>query len=283
MTSSINQIFVTKSDGEKVFYDQEKLKSALLRAGASEENCAKVLKSVEENLHDGISTRKIYSFAYAQLKKYKSHRAAGRYRLKNAIMELGPSGYPFENFVGKLFESMGFQSKVGVLVKGKCVQHEVDVVAIKEGLQVIAEVKFRSDFRGKVNVQVPLYINSRFADIKAKWMDENKFPNLDLHGFVVTNGRLTVDAIKYAECVGLGMISWDYPADKSLKSIIDKSGLHPLTSLHSLRKVDKRALLDNDLVLASQLIERQDLLKELHVSDKQIVRILKEAELLVKS
>jgi hypothetical protein len=128
-----------------------------------------------------------------------------------------------------------------------------------------------------------LYIHSRFADIKAKWEEEKKFPNLDLHGFVVTNGRLTIDAIHYAECVGLGLISWDYPANKSLKSIIDKSGLHPLTSLHSLRKVDKRALLDKDLVLASQLVDRQDLLKELNISEKQITRILKEAELLVKS
>lgn len=283
MTNPENQIFVVKSDGSSVPYDSEKLKSALLRSGASEEDCSKVLQSVEANLHNGMSTRRIYSFAYSQLKKQKSHRVAGRYRLKKAIVELGPSGYPFENFVGKLFESMGYQSKVGVLVQGKCVQHEVDVVALKEGLQVIAEVKFRSDFRGKINVQVPLYINSRFADIKAKWEEENKFPNLDLHGYVVTNGRFTADSIKYAECVGLGLISWDYPADKSLKSIIDKSGLHPLTSLHSLRKVDKKALLDKDLVLASQLMDRQDLLKEINISDKQIVRILKEAELLIKS
>ena len=124
MENPENQIFVIKSDGKKVAYDSEKLKSALLRAGASEEDCFKVLRAVEANLHNGMSTRKIYSFAYSQLKKQKSHKVAGRYRLKNAIVELGPSGYPFENLIGKLFESMGYQSKVGVLVQGKCIQHE---------------------------------------------------------------------------------------------------------------------------------------------------------------
>jgi len=198
-------------------------------------------------------------------------------------MDLGPTGYPFENFVGKLFESMGYQVKVGVLIHGKCVKHEVDVVATKENEQIIIETKFRADFRGKVNVQVPLYIHSRFNDIKAKWEEENRYPNLNLHGYVVTNGRLTEDSINYAQCVGLGMISWDYPSENSLKNYIDTSGLHPLTSLHSLRKLDKRALLEKDLVLASQLIERQDLLKEINLNDKQIKRILNEAELLIRT
>lgn len=283
MNTTGNPFFVTKNDGTKTVYDPAKLKSALIKSGATESECNTVLNNVEAMLVNGISTRKIYQFAYAELKKQKSHRAAGRYRLKNAIMDLGPTGYPFENFVGKLFESMGFRANVGVLVQGRCIQHEVDVVATRENEKVIVETKFRSDFRGKVNVQVPLYIHSRFDDIRAKWEEENNTPRHKLHGFVVTNGRLTEDAINYAKCVGLGMISWDYPTDKSLKYYIDKSGLHPLTSLHSLRKTDKRALLEMDLVLASQLIDRQDLLREINLNEKQIKRVLTEAELLTKS
>lgn len=283
MTNTSKQIIVLKADGTKVAYDPDKLKVALRRAGASDEESHTVLQSVEAKLFDGISTKKIYGYAYAQLKRQKSHRTAGRYRLKKAILDLGPSGYPFENLVGKLFESFGYRVKVSEIIRGNCVKHEVDVVALKPGEQVIVETKFRGDFKGKINVQVPLYINSRFADIRSKWEKENKFPDLNIRGFVVTNGRFTRDAIQYAECVGLGLISWDYPADKSLKSFIDKSGLHPLTSLHSLRKVDKRALLDDRIVLCSQLVDDPGLLKNLHLSSAQISRILREAEVLIKS
>lgn len=278
-----NIIHVIKTDGGKVPYDPEKIRTALSRAGASDQDCDEVLKAIEEKLTDGLSTKVIYDFAYSQLKKRKSHRTAGRYRLKKAILDLGPSGYPFENFVGKLFESKGYRVKVGELVHGKCVQHEVDVVALKPGEQVIIEVKFRGDYRGKVNVQVPLYINSRFNDIRARLEENHDESELNIRGFVATNGRFTQDAIKYAECVGLGLISWDYPTENSLKSLIDKSGLHPLTSLHSLRKTDKRFLLDEDLVLASQLIEHQGILNKLNVPPKQIIKILKEAENLIKS
>ena len=44
-------------------------------------------------------------------------------------MELGPSGFPFEKLVGKILEQEGFETRVGVIVQGNCVQHEVDVIA----------------------------------------------------------------------------------------------------------------------------------------------------------
>jgi len=277
----IHQIQIVKSDGSHVTYDRNKLLTALQNSGANADLSHKISSLVEQQLYSGIQSRKIYQLAYGLLKKH-SHKSAGRYRLKKAILELGPSGYPFETFVGRLFESFGYHVKVGKKIKGKCVQHEVDVVATKPGEQVIVECKFHGDYRSKTNVQVPLYINSRFEDIKAKWAEENKYKDLNVKGFVVTNSRFTLDAIQYAECAGLGLISWDYPEEGSLKYYIDQSGLHPVTSLHALTKSQKKLILEEGIVLCRELIQHADIMRKHSFSEQVIAKVLKEAEILVK-
>ena len=275
------QIAILKATGERAPYDREKLIGAMMRAGANRQQSELIAGKIEPKLYDGIPSGKIYRLAYSLLKKGKSHRAAGRYRLKKAIFDLGPSGHPFENFVGRLFESSGYRAKVAQIIQGKCVQHEVDVIALREGEVVIVEAKFRHDYRGKTTVQVPMYIKSRFDDIKAKWEEEGKYKDRKIRGYVVTNARFTSDAIKYAECAGLGLISWDYPSSGSLKYIIDKSGLHPLTSLHTLKKSEQKTLLENGLVLCRDLSKNRDMLKKMDFSDQKISRVLDEAELLI--
>jgi len=274
-----NQILILKSDGSRVPFSRGKLINALQNSGADHNQASQIVNQVEQRIYDGISSKKIYQFAYSLLKK-KSHNTAGRYRLKKAILELGPSGYPFETFVGRLFESFGYHVKVGKQIKGKCVQHEVDVVATKPGEQVIVECKFHGDYRGKTNVQVPLYINSRFEDIKAKWAEDGQYKDLNVRGYVVTNSRFTQDAIQYAECAGLGLISWDYPKEGSLKYYIDRSGLHPVTSLHSLNKSQKKYLLDEGVVLCSELLSQKELLNNIAMKDTQIKKVLNEAMIL---
>ncbi len=277
------KVKILKSTGEKVDFSLEKLKNGLSAAGANREQVKEIAEEVERKIYDGITTQQIYKLAYSLLRKKRSHKTAGRYRLKKAIFELGPSGFPFEIFVGKLFESFGYNVKMDVMMEGKCVQHEVDVVASKDNTLVIVESKFRSDYRGKTNVQVPLYIHSRFNDIKEKLKDDSKYANYTIRGFVVTNARFTTDAIKYAECAGLGLISWDYPSKSSLKYYIDRSGLHPVTSLHTLRKQEKQLLLEKGIVLCSQLSENKDLLEEAVMDDEKVKKVLDEAELIVRS
>lgn len=274
------QISILKSDGSQVFFDRNKLIQALKNSGASQKQSRDIANEVEKNIYDGISTRKIYQHAYRLLKK-ASHRTAGRYRLKKAIQEMGPSGYPFEIFVGKLFKSFGYQVEIGKQMHGKCIQHEVDVVARKKDEIIIAECKFHSDQRAKTNVQVPLYIHSRFNDIEAKWRESNADDTTKIRGFVVTNTRFTKDAIGFSECAGLGLISWDFPEKNSLKHYIDLSGLHPVTSLHSLNKSQKKIILDEGIVLCRDLMRKPEIMRRHSFNEKLISKVLKEARLLV--
>lgn len=268
-------IRVTKGNGDKVLFDREKLKQALSFSGAGAEEQEKIVTMVEKRIYDGISTKRIYQMAFDLLKK-DSYKIAGRYRLKNAIMEMGPTGFPFEVFVGKIFETMGYEVETGVIVQGKCVQHEVDVIARKPGEMIMVECKFHMDSSSKSGVQVPLYIQSRYLDVKAAW-EEQYGKDLRYRGGVVTNTRFSEDALQYAACAGLVLISWDYPSDTGLKYWIDKTGLQPVTSLISLTKKDKQFLLGKGIVLCSQLEGNKELLKEMGISDFQIRKILNEA------
>lgn len=278
MKERSDPILVLKSNGDKVPFERKKFLNALRYSGASELESHQVLQQLESKLYNGIPTSKIYKLAYSLLKKKKSHRAAGRYRLKKAIFELGPSGYAFEQFISRLFESFGYSVKTDQLIKGKCILHEVDVLAKKDNEVVFVECKFRSDYRGKTDVKVPLYIHSRFNDIEAKWKKEPENENIRMRGYIVTNARFSKDAIEYAECAGLGLISWDYPAESSLKYYIDKSGMHPITSLHSLTKVQKNSLLKEGIVMCSELLKSEILLQQMGLNQKQIEKVFSEAQ-----
>jgi len=273
--SAATEIRVRKNHGGYDLFDVEKLESALNRSGASHDETNAIIEQLLPKLYDGVTTKKIYQIAYGFLRK-RSQRAAGRYRLKKAIMELGPTGYPFEKFVGKLFEADGYKAITGVQLDGKCVGHEVDVVAEKGNKKYMVECKFHSDTRKKSDVKVALYIQSRFLDVSAKWKEEDKNPEMLYRGMVVTNTRFSEDAMQFGKCAGLKVVSWDYPKGNSLKDWIDRSGYHPVTSLGSIRKKEKQMLLEEGIVLCSQLSRNFSVLDKLNLSNTRMRKIKQE-------
>lgn len=272
-------IYVQKRNGDRVLFDEEKLIRALKSSGAKPQEIESALRKVREMLYDGISTHKIYQEAYRSLKK-RSHHSAGRYRLKKAMMELGPTGYPFEKFVGKLFEGNGYRTQVGVIISGACVQHEVDVIARNNTEQIMVECKYHSDVSLKSDVKVALYIHSRFQDVSKAWSELPENKGMQFKGMVVTNTRFSDDAIQYAECAGLKLMSWDYPRGDSLKDRIDRLGYHPLTSLSRLNKTEKQFLLDKGIVLCRDLPKHSDILQSMGFNKQKMERVLTEARAL---
>ena len=252
------------------------------RAQASEELIQQIVTQIESTIYDGITTKKIYQMAFKMLKG-KSRVSASKYKLKKALMELGPSGFPFEKLVGKLLEYEGFETKVGVIVQGNCVQHEVDVIAQKDNTHYMIECKYHSDQGRFCNVKIPLYIHSRFLDVEKQW-EHQKGHEAKLHkGGVYTNTRFTTDAIQYGKCVGLLLTSWDYPLGNGLKDRIDQSGLHPLTALTTLTKVEKTKLLEKGIVLCKELHETSNLLNQIGIDKTRHKKILEDSEALCKN
>jgi len=268
---------ILKTSGELAVFDTDKLRNSLERSGAGDELIEEIIQDVKSELFEGMTTRTIYKKAFSLLRK-RSRASAARYKLKRAIIELGPTGYPFERFVGELLKHQGYLVQVGVDVQGHCISHEVDVVAEKDKEHFMIECKFHSDPNRKCGVQVPLYIQSRFLDVKKQWEKKPEHQNKFHQGWVVTNTRFTEGAIKYGNCMGLRLIGWNYPQKGSLKERIDISGLHPVTCLSTLNKKEKQALLDIGIVLCKQLLPDGQHLAKARIGPRKHKRILKEAK-----
>ena len=271
------KLHVTKASGKQMIFLPGKLKHSLKRSGADEATCKQILNEILAHAYDGISTQEIYKKAF-QLLRHQSRQQAARYKLKHAIMELGPSGYPFEIFIGKVFEQQGYRVKTAKFVTGECVNHEVDVIAEKDNRLLFGECKFHNRPGLKCDVKIPLYVHSRFRDIENGYSKRPETNGKIHEGWVITNTHFSSDAIQYGNCAGLNLLGWDYPAGMGLKDIVDKLGLHPLTCLTSLRKTEKQILLDNKIVLSNQLLQQPDLLKPTGMDAKRKEQLIKEIE-----
>ena len=274
--------FIVKASGDKVLFSEEKLRSSLKRSGADSKLISQILSLVREELYDGITTKELYNRAYSYLKRKKPVYAS-KYKLKKAIYELGPTGFPFERFIGAILKYSGYKIQVGKNVSGKCVSHEIDVVAEKNGAILIIECKFHGEQGRNCNVKIPLYIYSRYLDIKNA--GDNAISNIREPDdcWVVTNTRFTKDAIVYGNCTGLYLLSWDYPKGNSIKERIDRLGLYPITVSTLLTKREKQFLLSRDVVLCRQLLKDSFYLDHLGVSDIRKTKILNEVGMLCKT
>ena len=266
---------VVKATGERAKFSLTKLRGSLKRSGADEKLIDQIVNQVRDELYQGISTREIYDRAFTLLKKKKSVFAS-KYRLKNAIYELGPTGFPFEKFVAAILKYSGYAVEVGKIVQGNCVTHEVDILARKNGLLALIECKFHGDEGRNCNVKVPLYIHSRYNDIKSQ-RESKKGNTLVLdRGWVVTNTRFTQDAIAYGKCADLHLLSWDMPKGDGLKDRIDRLGLYPITVSTLLTDREKQFLLGRDVVLCRQLLNDDFFLDHLEVGEPRKEKIIKE-------
>lgn len=271
-----HNVTVVKASGDRVVFEIDKLIQSLKRTGANPITIQNIVDKVKTILYDGISTKEIYKTAFTLLRK-SSRPTAARYELKNAILELGPTGYPFEKYVEKLLIHQGFRTKVGSIEKGHCVSHEIDVIAEKGDKHYLIECKHHSDQGRKCDVKIPLYIHSRFMDVEKVWSKLEGHQSKFHQAWVFTNTRFTNDALQYGKCAGLMLVDWDHPKDGSLKDRIDTSGLHPLTCLTTLTKKEKQNLLSKELVLCSEICQQPELLSVVGISQQRHKNILKEA------
>lgn len=270
-----SRIKVRKASGEEQAFSEEKLRNSLHRAGASATIVNAVVNEMNKHLFEGISTKEIYRKAFQLLRKRVRSNAA-RYSLKKAIMELGPTGFPFEYFIGEILKVKGYSVEVGKTIQGKCVRHEVDVVAQKENEIIMAECKYHNA-QGKIcSVQVPLYIQSRFHDIEKVWRLEQSNENKHFQGWVITNTRFSNDAEQYGNCAGLRLMGWDYPKKASLKEMVEEAGLFPITVITGLNRKQKQQLLNQNIVLCRTLCHNPGLLSQLGLDQKKHNKVMEE-------
>lgn len=267
---------IVKHSGNIVEYNPSKLKQSLLKSGASQMLVTTILKAIEKEIYEGISTKKIYKMAFGLLKKASNSHAA-RYNLKEAIRLLGPAGFFFEKYIARIFASEDYETKTNFSLQGKCVSHEIDILVKKNDNIAMVECKFHMGKDANSDVKVPMYILSRFNDIKERKYDI--FNNNDLISkcWIVSNNRFTSDAIDFAKCSKLNLLSWNYPENNSLKTKNDLNLLYPITCLTTLSLSEKDKLLVMEIILVKEIINNSECLEKIGLTPNRIVNVLKEA------
>ncbi|MFA5172992.1 MAG: restriction endonuclease [Candidatus Paceibacterota bacterium] len=266
----MKKIKITKANGEQDYFSAEKFLNSLLKSGASREIAGDILKKIEGELREGMTTGEIYKKAFSELKR--EHRpAAARYSLKQALMELGPTGYPFEQIIGRILEKEGYKVSFPDSVQGRCISHEVDVVAEKGKEKIMAEVKFHNQAGFRTDAKTAMYVRGRFEDLS--FIKENGFSR----GWLVTNTKFSKDAIDYANCAGIKAIGWDYPSERGIEEMLTESKLLPITVLITLNREEKRKLLEAEIVVCSDLKTKGKEARGI-IGEKKLISALREAE-----
>ncbi len=265
---------ITKSAGDTQVFSEEKLLESLKRAEVDKKTAKEIVESVIKTPLIK-STNELHHIVFEKLKNKKVVYAA-KYNLRRAITHLGPSGYPFEQFVARILEEKGYFVKTNQIIQGNCVTHEIDVIGFKGKKHYIFECKFHNKTGYKSSIQTVLYMKSRYEDILKRWEIQEKEKHLH-KVWIVTNTKFTSDAINYAKCIGMGLISWRYPNNGGLVDLIEETGLHPITAVVSLTRKQKVYLINHGLVVCREVKEKKYLLKEIGIRGKKLDKIVNEA------
>ncbi len=271
-------MIITKADGKTEEFKAQKLISSLKKAGAQPNEISYILTEIERSLEEGMKTQMIYQKAF-QLLRSLVEPVAARYSLRRAVFSLGPTGFPFEDFIGKIFEAEGYTTKRRLIIKGKCATHEVDLAAYSPNDTFIAEAKFHARPGIKSDLQVAMYSYARYLDLASSRVckgDQCGIVSLR----VVTNTKFTQAAIKYAECSGIKLLSWDYPRKDSLHDKIERYKTYPITVLTHLSTNQKQFLLQSGVILCSDIAKNPSILNRINLPRNKFDAVLREAQAL---
>lgn len=270
-------IKIKKASGQIQEFDESKLLNSLIRSGTDPEHARDVVKQVGLEIKPHMTTRKIFRLARKYLKQYNKVSVL-RYSLKEALLRLGPSGYPFEKYVAELLRSKGYDVKVGPILQGRCVSHEVDVFAESDKEIIMGECKYRNSSDGAYDVKTALYVHARHEDLRSEM--KKQYPGRKLSGWLVTNTRFTDDAIQFAECSGMYIVSWRYPRKHSLEKMIEESTLYPVTVLSGLNSKQIHKLIEQDMFLMKDLAKMSltSISSLLSISDRKASQLRRQAK-----
>ncbi len=265
---------ITKADGTKEFFNPEKLLDSLLRARADRNTAEDIVEKINKEIREGMTTSQIYERAF-DLLNGKSKKTAMKYSIRRSILNLGPTGFPFEKYVSEIFKAKGYEVRVGQIIQGKCIEHEVDMLAWNDKEVIVSEIKFHNELSAKSDTKVALYVKARFDDLVGQKIKLAGVEREIKKGILITNTKFTDNAKDYAECVGtFEMMSWDYPKENNLFDMIDETKMQPLTAINILTKKNQQDLLGLGIVNCMSLKEKRSAMKGVGIPEDKINEIV---------
>lgn len=248
--------WIIKSKGEKKLFSSNKIRKSLRSVGVSFPLAKKITETLEKEAYSGIKTSDISNRIGEMLSK-EDFSSAIRFRLKDGIRKLGPTGFPFEKYIGEILLKNGFKIKLNQHISGVCAHYEIDFLAEKGDILYIGECKFRYSAGDKVNLKVALANYARFLDLKKKFCFEkqNRFKNLKIKSILITNTKFTSQVTRYSKCVNVDILGWKYPKNRGLEKLIEKDKLYPITILPSFRSGLTGIFASEKMMLAKDILK----------------------------
>jgi len=278
----VRDLFIINNQGEKEGFSFKKVYRGIIRTGAPRSLAKEIAQSVEKEIYPGITTREIYR-KIKKLLNQEMPRPGMIFSLKEAMKKLGPTGFPFERYVGEIFSRQGFEVKLNQHLCGYCLDYEIDFLAQKDNLLYIAECKYRNLSKSLIHSDTILAHQSLFLDLKKTLSADEKYKNFNFKSLLVTNNKFTKSTIKYAQCVGTELLGWNFPHNRGLEYIIGKNKFFPITIFPSLKKDLAGVLASKKMMLAEDIlkINPQKFARQQKVSLTEINSLIKEAKILI--
>lgn len=262
---------VRKANNKIEPFDKRKVIRTCLKFGVSKRDAEKVAGKIEEEAYEGITTKKILKLIYFHLSKINP-KIRDLINLREALSLLSPK--IFEEFVGVLLREYGYEIERNKILMGKCVEHEIDVIARKDNLTLFVEVKHHKNFHSLIGMEIPMQVNSAYEDIK-KGFEMGKHSYNFSSALIVSNSKFSEHAKIYSECVGINCLGWKYPKENSLDKLIERKKLFPVTYIKIPLKM-KEKLFEKRVILLKDLIEADA--KSLGISFKDLERVKDKAK-----
>jgi hypothetical protein len=244
-------VFVTKANGSRQLFDKNKAIRTCLKMGASRQVALEIAEKVESRLYDGISTQMIHRMIIRFLRKYKPE-VSNLFDLRKGISLMSPKP-EFELFIQTLLMHNGFEVRPNQILSGKCVEHEVDAVARKDGVTFFVEAKHHFSYHALTGLDESRIARAVLEDVTENEIPERNDWRID-HAMIVTNTKYSDYALQYGRCRNILQIGWSSPVTLGLQNMIEENRLYPLSCLRSLPAEIRFKLVESGIVLIGQLL-----------------------------
>lgn len=243
-------MLVIKADGSKERFQKSKIANTCMRAGVNKEDANDIANKISRTVKNGTATREIYKIILSELGKIeRKHRMI--FRLRESVSEM-PSGI-FEVYAKKVLQAHGYECIGSTLIKGRCVEHEVDVIAKKDKLYMV-ECKHHINPHRFCGLGIALQVQARLEDIVDGFKAGTNKYNFN-NAWIFNNTKFSDHAKMYAAAKGIRMTGWRN-GDYSLDSLIHAKNVFPITML-SMQPSAREKLFDSGIVTLQDIIENE--------------------------
>lgn len=273
---------VRKADGTVQPFDPEKVLRTCHNLRLSKSESMEILSEIERKLSEGMSTRKIIDMIFEHGRSRREH-IGHMIDIRQALAMMRPKP-DFEKFVAAILEHEGYKTATNKIVYGKCVDHEIDVIAWKNGETLYVEVKHHFDFHTFTGLGVFLEVNSVFEDLVQGYLNHRH-----QYGFtkpmVVLNTKISEHARRYAACRGIGALGWEIPENAGIERYINDKMIYPITVLRGLDSMTQARLGDAGVYTLKQLAEsdQSDLSRSFGIERSRIAELVEKTNSILRS